>query len=141
MDIHRYYSIIHVSVFLRLKGFPFTKNDIDIERKNRRSVPEFSTYMDHNENLYHDFPLQSCGGYEYFAWNNGYRNKVSICEKDVKSSCKETITSESLSSWIQMEQGDENCPEVAAFDENPKMDFTFYSSGGNSSGKCKWIPL
>ena len=124
-------------VFLRLKGFPITKNDIDIERKNRRSHPEFSTYMDQKDNLYHDFPLESCGSYEYFGYRNGYGNKVSICEKDIKSSCKETITSGSLSSWIQMEQGHENCPEVAAFDENPKRDFTFYSSVGNSSGKCK----
>ena len=108
-----------VSVFLRLKGFPFTKNDIDFERSKSHTSPP---YMD-QYSLHHDFPLQSCGGYQY-----SHKNEIRVCRQNLKSNCNQISD---LRSWIQVDQANENCPKVAAFD-----DFNFYSSVENTSGKC-----
>jgi len=108
--------------FLRLKGIPLSKHDINVQRNNRSTLN-----INYKNAQYHDFPIQSCGGYEYFGFNNGYENKVSICEQDSSSNCKKTITSSSLRSWIQ-EHENKNCPKIAAIDDNPDQDFTFYSS-------------
>ena len=93
---------------------------------------------------YHDFPMNSCGEYEYysslFRINEEKIGSLDICNHEIGSSeCKNTTQIDTIWTQTNKKDGENYCPKVVGFDLGKTHMNNFYSSIGHRNGKQLYL--
>ena len=93
---------------------------------------------------YHDFPMNSCGEYEYSSsWDRINEEKIGsldICNHEIGSiECKNTTQLDTIWTQIDEKDGEDYCPKVVGFDLGPIHMNNVYSSIGPPGKKYSYM--